>query len=103
MYNVFPNAKYLDQRTVSPVRPGILYTPPRSPVKSLADVECFHCHQKGHYASSSTLQISPIGKNANVKTPQSSLKYQILNAQAQVQSKIMLTVASSKKYSPHCY
>ena len=86
-----------DTRTVSPVRPSTLYTPPRSPVRSLTDVECFRCHQKGHYASSCTLPRSPIGKNFNVKTPESSLKYQGLNPQAQVQSKMMPTVASSPK------
>ena len=36
-------------------------------------------------------------KNVNVKTPKSSLKYQKLNPQVQVQSKMMLTVASSQK------
>ena len=93
-YNVFPDAKYPDTRTVSPVR---LYTPPRSPVRSLADGECFRCRQKGHYASSCTLPRSPIGKNVNAKTPESSLKHQGLNPQAQVQSKFMSTVASPKK------
>ena len=96
-YNVFPDAKYPDTRTVSPVRLSTLYTPPRSPVRSLADVECFRCHQKGHYASSSILPRSPIGKNVNAKTPESSLKYQGLNPQAQVQSKMMSTVTSPKK------
>ena len=43
-YNVFSDAKYLDPRTVSPVRPSKLYTPPPgSRVTSLADVEYFRC------------------------------------------------------------
>ena len=54
-YNMFPDTRNPYPRSASPVRPSTQFTPPRSPVKSLTDVECFCCHRKGQYASAYTL------------------------------------------------